>query len=70
MKVRKCPLDLNESQALVICTEWSIFRTPNYQKLKQLLKHPVIFDGRNLYNVEDMEAEGFSYYSIGRKTTT
>ncbi|MAM28065.1 MAG: UDP-glucose 6-dehydrogenase [Flavobacteriaceae bacterium] len=61
---------LEGADALVICTEWSIFRTPNYQKLKQLLKHPVIFDGRNLYNVEDMEAEGFSYYSIGRKTTT
>lgn len=54
--------------ALVICTEWSIFRTPNYQKLKQLLNQPVIFDGRNLYNVEDMESEGFTYYSIGRKT--
>ncbi|HIB47479.1 MAG TPA: UDP-glucose/GDP-mannose dehydrogenase family protein [Flavobacteriaceae bacterium] len=61
---------LEGADALVICTEWSIFRTPNYQKLKQLLKHPVIFDGRNLYNVEDMQAEGFSYYSIGRKTTT
>ncbi len=59
---------LEGADALVICTEWSIFRTPNYQKLKQLLAHPVIFDGRNLYNVEDMEAEGFSYYSIGRKT--
>ena len=59
---------LEGADALVICTEWSIFRTPNYQKLKQLLNNPVIFDGRNLYNVEDMEAEGFTYYSIGRKT--
>ncbi|WP_432412253.1 UDP-glucose dehydrogenase family protein [Rasiella sp. SM2506] len=59
---------LEGADALVICTEWSIFRTPNYQKLKQLLANPVIFDGRNLYNVEDMEAEEFTYYSIGRKT--
>tara|TARA_R100000935_G_scaffold36196_1_gene56949 strand:+ start:50801 stop:52111 length:1311 start_codon:yes stop_codon:yes gene_type:complete len=59
---------LEGADALVICTEWSIFRTPNYQKLKQLLASPVIFDGRNLYNVEDMQAEGFTYYSVGRKT--
>ncbi|PKA82909.1 UDPglucose 6-dehydrogenase [Ulvibacter sp. MAR_2010_11] len=56
-----------DADALVICTEWSIFRTPNYQKLKQLLKNRVIFDGRNLYNLEDMESEGFTYFSIGRK---
>jgi len=59
---------LEGADALVVCTEWSIFRTPNYQKLKQLLANPVIFDGRNLYNVEDVKSEGFTYYSIGRKT--
>ncbi|MCH2489911.1 MAG: UDP-glucose/GDP-mannose dehydrogenase family protein [Flavobacteriales bacterium] len=58
---------LEDADALLICTEWSIFRTPNYSKLKELLKQPVIFDGRNLYNVNDMEAEGFTYISIGRK---
>ncbi len=58
---------LEGADALVICTEWSIFRTPNYQKLKQRLRKPVIFDGRNLYHVEDMEAEGFTYISIGRR---
>jgi len=55
------------ADALLICTEWSIFRTPDYSKLKQLLSNPVIFDGRNLYDVEDMEAEGFTYISVGRK---
>ena len=59
---------LDGADALVICTEWSIFRTPNYGKLKQLLANPIIFDGRNLYNVDDMQSEGFTYYSIGRKT--
>ncbi|MEZ4856892.1 MAG: UDP-glucose/GDP-mannose dehydrogenase family protein [Gelidibacter sp.] len=53
--------------ALIICTEWSIFRTPNFAKLKQNLNQPVIFDGRNLYDVEDMINEGFYYNSIGRK---
>ena len=58
---------LEKADALLICTEWSIFRTPNFSKLNQLLKNPVIFDGRNLYNVNDMETEGFVYVSIGRK---
>ena len=58
---------LEGADALLICTEWSIFRTPNYEKLKQLLKNPVIFDGRNLYNLNDMETEGFTYVSVGRK---
>lgn len=55
------------ADALVISTEWSIFRTPNFQKLRSNLNAPVIFDGRNLYDLEDMETEGFYYSSIGRK---
>ena len=58
---------LNGADAILICTEWSIFRTPDIGKMKSLLNSPVIFDGRNLYNVSDMEAEGFAYVSIGRK---
>lgn len=57
------------ADALLICTEWSIFRTPDFSKLNQFLKHPAIFDGRNLYNVNEIEAEGFTYVSIGRKAT-
>lgn len=60
---------LKNADALLICTEWSIFRTPDYLKMKKLLKQAVVFDGRNLYNVKDMEAEGFIYFSIGRKQT-
>ncbi|MEP2936583.1 MAG: UDP-glucose/GDP-mannose dehydrogenase family protein [Gilvibacter sp.] len=56
-----------EADALVINTEWSIFRTPNLTTLKNNLKTPVIFDGRNLYDVQDMALEGFHYISIGRK---
>lgn len=58
---------LHGADALLICTEWSIFRTPDYSRLKNLLKNPVIFDGRNLYDTIDMETEGFTYISIGRK---
>jgi UDPglucose 6-dehydrogenase len=57
---------LQDADALVICTEWSIFRSPNFEKVKSLLKQPIIFDGRNLYNTQDMEREGFAYTSIGR----
>jgi len=60
---------LEEAECLLICTEWSIFRTPDFRKAKKLLKQPTIFDGRNLYNVEDMKSEGFTYFSIGRKET-
>lgn len=59
---------LEGADALLICTEWSIFRTPDYNKLKSLLKSPVVFDGRNLYNTSDMETEGFTYVSVGRKS--
>lgn len=53
--------------ALVIATEWSEFRTPDFKKMKKLMKKPVIFDGRNLYGCEQMKELGFRYYSIGRK---
>ncbi|HEY6907222.1 MAG TPA: UDP-glucose/GDP-mannose dehydrogenase family protein, partial [Ignavibacteriaceae bacterium] len=59
---------LENSDALVIVTEWNEFRTPDYQKIKKMLKKPVIFDGRNLYDLTKMEELGFTYYSIGRKT--
>lgn len=58
---------LQGADALVIATEWSEFRTPDFAEIKKRLKKPVIFDGRNLYSVEQMQQEGFAYYSIGRK---
>jgi len=57
-----------EADVLLISTEWSIFRTPNFVKLRENMKAPVIFDGRNLYDVNEMEEEGFHYVSIGRKS--
>jgi len=56
-----------DADALLICTEWSIFRTPDFNQLKQNMNNNVIFDGRNLYEVEEVNNAGFAYYSIGRK---
>ena len=57
---------LIESHALLIATEWSVFRTPSFAVMKELLINDVIFDGRNLYDLEIMADHGFYYESIGR----
>jgi UDPglucose 6-dehydrogenase len=57
---------LEEAHALIIVTEWNEFRYPDFEKIKQLLLEPVIFDGRNLYDPKKMAERGFTYYSIGR----
>ncbi|GAB4128631.1 MAG: UDP-glucose/GDP-mannose dehydrogenase family protein [Raineya sp.] len=57
---------LLNSDALMIMTEWPLFRTPDFEVMSSLLKNKVIFDGRNLYEPRDMEQLGFEYYSIGR----
>lgn len=56
-----------DADALMIMTEWPIFRTPEFSKLEKSLNNRVIFDGRNLYDLDQMEKLGFTYYSIGRK---
>jgi UDPglucose 6-dehydrogenase len=61
---------LEDADALVIATEWSEFRTPDFNKIKTLLKNPVIFDGRNLFELYQMEECGFHYESVGRRTIT
>ena len=57
---------IQDADALAIITEWSLFRSPDFDKLKSLLKNKIIFDGRNLYNPENMKKLGFYYSSIGR----
>ncbi len=57
---------LEGADALVIVTEWSVFLSPNFERIKQTLKNPVIFDGRNLYDPAYMAELGFHYYAIGR----
>ncbi len=58
---------LNGADFLIIATEWPEFRTPDFVKLQSLLKEKVIFDGRNLFETNEMKKNGFVYYSIGRK---
>lgn len=54
------------ADALVIVTEWNEFRRPDWQRLRDLLVRPLIFDGRNIYDLDDMLVEGFEYHSVGR----
>jgi len=56
------------ADAIFIATEWPEFRTPDFSKLISVMKSKIIFDGRNLYELKDMQEQGFTYISIGRKT--
>lgn len=58
---------LKDADALMIVTEWSVFRTPDFDKMSSLMKNKVIFDGRNLYDLQKMIDCGYYYNSIGRK---
>ena len=59
---------LENADALIIATEWSVFRSPDFSKVSSKLKEKVVFDGRNLYDLDQMKELGFYYNSIGRKT--
>ena len=67
LRYAESPMDaLKDADALVIVTEWKVFRSPDFTDIKARLKHPVIFDGRNLYEPETVRAQGLDYYAIGR----
>jgi UDPglucose 6-dehydrogenase len=57
---------LQGADALIVVTEWQMFRSPDFDMIKQELKSPVIFDGRNIYDPDQLKANGFAYYGIGR----
>jgi len=57
---------LDQADALVVVTEWTQFRSPDFDALKRRLKQPLIFDGRNVYNPEELRTAGFTLYSVGR----
>lgn len=61
---------LLDADFLIIATEWSVFRTPEFERMKSLMKQPLIFDGRNLYDLQRIKEKGFTYYSIGRDVVT
>jgi UDPglucose 6-dehydrogenase len=58
---------LDGADALLIVTEWNEFRRPDFQRMRQLMRRPVLFDGRNIYDPSEMRELGFVYYSVGRK---
>lgn len=58
---------LDGADALLILTEWNEFRRPDFLRMRQLMKRPVIFDGRNIYDPKQMQELGFTYYSVGRR---
>ncbi|MES2592529.1 MAG: UDP-glucose/GDP-mannose dehydrogenase family protein [Bacteroidota bacterium] len=57
---------LRDADVLLIATEWSVFRNPDFDKISSLLKSKTIFDGRNLYGIDQMKELGYDYFSIGR----
>jgi UDPglucose 6-dehydrogenase len=57
---------LNNADVLAIVTEWDQFRHPDFKLIKEKLRYPAIFDGRNLYSLQDVAAHGLNYYGIGR----
>jgi UDP-N-acetyl-D-mannosaminuronate dehydrogenase len=57
---------LKDADALIISTDWDLFKQPDFEKMASLLKDKVIFDGRNLYRLEQMRTHGYTYYSVGR----
>ena len=61
---------LKNADALVVITEWKVFRSPNFDMIKQQLSSPIVFDGRNIYDPASMKQQGFTYYAIGRGETT
>ncbi|MBK1727423.1 UDP-glucose dehydrogenase family protein [Halorhodospira neutriphila] len=57
---------VEDADALVVCTEWQVFRSPDFERIRDALRYPVVFDGRNVYPPAMMEALGFTYYGMGR----
>jgi UDPglucose 6-dehydrogenase len=57
---------LKQADALAIVTEWNEFREPDFERMRQVMRSPVVFDGRNIYSPEHMRTLGFTYFSIGR----
>jgi UDPglucose 6-dehydrogenase len=58
---------LEGADALVVVTEWQVFRNPNFERMKATMRQSVVFDGRNIFEPGHMRQLGFTYYSIGRK---
>ncbi|MBM4044876.1 MAG: UDP-glucose/GDP-mannose dehydrogenase family protein [Planctomycetes bacterium] len=68
-RIEYCKIDydaLRDADALILVTEWNEYRRPDFERMKRLMRTPVVFDGRNIYDPKAMRKIGFTYYSIGR----
>jgi len=61
---------LVDADALLVVTEWNEFRRPDFERIRKTMKHPVVFDGRNIYDLAQMRTHGFTYYGVGRPSVT
>lgn len=59
---------LQDAEALLIATEWPVYRNPDFTEMAGRMKNKLIFDGRNLYELDQIRELGFTYFSIGRET--
>ena len=57
---------LKDADALLVATEWNEFRRPDFSRMRSLMRKPILFDGRNIYDPKEMKNKGFTYYGIGR----
>ena len=58
---------VKEPEGLILVTEWNEFREPDFERLRAVMKRPVVFDGRNIYNPEVLSRLGFAYFGVGRR---
>ena len=71
LRYAEAPIDaLQGADALIIVTEWKVFKSPDFEMVKARLNNPIIFDGRNLFKPKDIRAMGIEYYGIGRESST
>ena len=69
-RIQLCPNNyacLEGADALLLITEWQAFRNPNFERMKSMMRQPVVFDGRNIYEPEHLRELGFTYYGVGRR---
>jgi UDPglucose 6-dehydrogenase len=69
-RIQFCPNNyscLEGVDALLVVTEWQAFRNPNFDRMKSLMAQPVVFDGRNIYDAENLRELGFTYYGVGKR---
>jgi UDPglucose 6-dehydrogenase len=69
-RIQLCPNNyacLEGADALLLVTEWQTFRSPNFERMKSMMRQPVIFDGRNIYDAENVRELGFTYYGVGKR---